>query len=269
MDKQTINKKNESVSMQYADSKNFMARVELNRRFGKNPYRWTSWVFDQIRFKEGARVLELGSGNALLWKSNLDKIPDDVNVLLSDFSSGMLKDARNVLSDSAERFEFEIIDAQKIPFPDNSFDIIIANFMLYHVPDRNKAISEISRVLKDEGTFYVTAFGLNNMEELTDLVFNFNNENYNTLKFLANEFGLENGKNQLIKYFKDVEILEYHNYLEVTEAEPLVNFILSSSRVIKEEEINDFVEYIQNILKNGSIKITRDSYMFKAIKPKL
>ena len=264
MPNQTINKKNNPISTQYDDSKNFMARVELHRKFSTNPHGWTRWIFDQIHFKENSRVLELGCGNALLWKSNLDRIPEDSHIILSDLSSGMLKDARKVLGNSYDRFEYEVLDAQQIPYPDNSIDIIIANLMLYHVPDRKKAISEISRVLMIDGSFYATTFGLENMKELTDLIFSYNNKNY-SLKYLANEFGLENGKDQLFKYFEDVKIVEYPDYLEVKEAEPLVNFVLSSSKVIKKEEIADFRTYINDILRNeGRIKITKDSCIFIA-----
>ncbi|HEX3013988.1 MAG TPA: class I SAM-dependent methyltransferase, partial [Methanobacterium sp.] len=162
-----------SLLKQYSNSKKFMARVELNRKFGTNPYKWTLWLFDQMQFKKDARILELGCGNAILWKSNLQKIPEDAHILLSDFSEGMLDDARGILGDAAERFEYDVIDAELIPYPDDSFDIIIANLMLYHIPDRKKAISEINRVLKSDGTFYATTFGLNYMKELSDLVSNY------------------------------------------------------------------------------------------------
>jgi cyclopropane fatty-acyl-phospholipid synthase-like methyltransferase len=99
----------------YADSKNFMARIELNRRFGTNPYQWTLWIFDQFKFPKGARVLEIGCGNALLWRSNLDRVPYDVNILLSDFSEGMLNDARKILSDAVDRFEYDLIVTEAKP----------------------------------------------------------------------------------------------------------------------------------------------------------
>jgi ubiquinone/menaquinone biosynthesis C-methylase UbiE len=255
---------------QYADSKNFMARVELNRKFGTNPHKWTLWIFDQIQFKKGARILELGCGNAILWKSYLNKIPEDAYILLSDFSEGMLNDARKVLGDAADRFEYEVINAEQIPYPDDSFDAVIANLMLYHVPNRKKALSEISRVLKTDGVFYATAFGLDYMEELSDLVSNFDNEIYCSLEPFARAFGLENGEELLSEYFEDVKLIKYNDSLEVTEAEPLVNYVLSFSNVkkdIKGDKINDFTEYIRKILKSeGEIKITKESGMFIARK---
>ena len=63
----------------------------------------------------------------------------------------------NLVKERYSRFEnvsFEKIDIQSIPFEDNSFDMIIANHMLFHVPDLNKALLEVKRVLKERGYFY-------------------------------------------------------------------------------------------------------------------
>lgn len=51
------------------------------------------------------------------------------------------------------------IDITDIPFEDGSFDFAIANHMLYHVPDLDKAIGEVHRVLKPDGVFYATTTG--------------------------------------------------------------------------------------------------------------
>ncbi len=270
MNKIGVNKMT-SLLKQYSNSSNFMARVELNRKFGTNPYKWTSWLFDQIKFKKNARVLELGCGNGILWKSNLQKIPEDAHILLSDFSEGMLDDAELTLGDAAERFEYEVIDAEQIPHLDNSFDVVIANLMLYHVPDRKKAISEISRVLKSDGVLYATTFGLNYMKELSDLVSNYDKSANCSLEPVARAFGLENGEKQLSESFRDIKLIKYEDGLEVTEAEPLVNYVLSFTRVkniINGNKINEFSEYITNILnENGKIQIKKESGMFIAENP--
>ncbi len=260
-----------SLLKQYSNSSNFMARVELNRRFGTNPYKWTSWLFDHIKFKKNARVLELGCGNGILWKSNLQKIPEDAHILLSDFSEGMLDDAKLTLGDAAERFEYEVIDAEQIPYPANSVDVVIANLMLYHVPDRRKAISEISRILKSDGVLYATTFGLNYMEKLSDLVSNYDKNANCSLESVAHAFGLENGEKQLSEHFENVKLIKYSDGLEVTEAKPLVNYVLSFNRVknvINGDKIIDFEDYITNILnENGKIQIEKKSGLFIAEKP--
>ncbi len=261
------------LSKQYSNSKKFMARIELHRRFRTNPYPWTLWIFDQIKFPKNAKVLELGSGNALLWKSNLKRIPDDAQILLTDFSEGMLDDAGKVLGEDSNRFEYKIMDAQEISYPNDSFDIVIANLMIYHIPDREKAISEISRVLKSKGALYASTFSQNNMKEFNDLLKNYDKKLYNPIKPFARLFGLENGEEQLSKSFEEVEMINYIDSLEVTESEPIVNYMLSFSSMkgnIDVDNLNSFKEYLDDVLDKNDcvIKITKDTGIFIARKPK-
>lgn len=109
------------------------------------------------------------------------------------------------------------------------------------------------------------------MKELSDLVAGYD-ENVNcSLEPVARAFGLENGKKQLNKHFKNVELIRYKDGLEVTEAEPLINYVLSFTRVknvINNDKIKDFREYIGNVLnENGKIKIEKESGMFIARNP--
>ena len=60
------------------------------------------------------------------------------------------------------------MDAQSISYEDEIFDAVIANHMLYHVPDRMKAIAEIKRVLKWGGRFIATTVGSHHLKEMNN-----------------------------------------------------------------------------------------------------
>src|SRR5215813_4142571 len=141
---------------QYRDATNLNTRIQFHARFSTNKRGWNHWVFDQFKIAPGSRILELGCGSGKLWLSNLNQIGDDWHIILSDFSEGMLQEARQNLGQSQERFMFQRIDAQVLPFENASLDIVIANHMLYHVSDRSKALSEIRRVLKSDVRFYAS-----------------------------------------------------------------------------------------------------------------
>ena len=126
---------------QYKDSSNLDARVAIHQRFSTNSYGWFNWVFDALsKLPADAKILELGCGPGYLWKENISRIPAGWRITLSDLSSGMLDAAWRNLVVTGRAFKFEEIDAQSIPYPDETFDAVIANHMLYHVPDRRKAL---------------------------------------------------------------------------------------------------------------------------------
>ena len=153
---------------QYKDASNLDARVLLHQRFSTNQYGWFQWVFDTLLKLPGNAILELGCGPGWLWKENASRIPTDWNITLSDLSPGMLDAAWRNLVVTGRTFQFKEIDAQSIPFEDETFDAVIANHMLYHVPDRSKAIAEIKRVLKPAGRLIATTVGENHMREMID-----------------------------------------------------------------------------------------------------
>src|SRR5438128_5363777 len=98
--------------------------------------------------------------------ADISRIPAEWDITLSDFSQGMLDEARQRLRESPHQFVFAVVDAQAIPYPDQVFAAVIANHMLYHVPDRPTALAEIRRVLKPGGHFYASTVGVNHLREL-------------------------------------------------------------------------------------------------------
>jgi ubiquinone/menaquinone biosynthesis C-methylase UbiE len=261
---------------QYRDASNLNARMELHCRFSTNLYGWFPWIFDKLEILPNpARVLELGCGPGYMWKECIDRIPDGWNITLSDLSDGMIDAAWRNLVVTGRAFKYEQIDAQSIPYPDETFDIVIANFMLYHVPDRPKALKEIQRVLrspdpvsgKSGGYFIAATAGQKHLEELNDWL-----KKANSVTDFApfnSSFTLENGLEQLKPFFLKVEMKRYDDNLRVTEIEPLMTYILSTikAREISNSALTDIRQELEDILsQRGEIFITKDSGLFKAVK---
>ena len=254
---------------QYQDASNLNARIRLHVEFSTNDYGWFPWVFDRFDLPQECRILELGCGTGELWQENLERIPHGWEIILSDFSPGMITQAQQNLSKQAHAFSFEIIDAQSIPYEEGEFDAVIANHFLYHVPDRPKALSEIRRVLKDNGEFFCSTIGVSHMLELPALISRFDPDIENIFVSETYPFTLENAESQLKEWFSKVKVDRYPDNLEITDAGAIVDYILSSSIILDDsrlEKLADFIE--QEMASNGGvIHIKKDSGLFIATSP--
>ena len=255
-------------SDQYRDSSNLDARAVIHQRFSVNPYGWLKWVFDNLlSLPKDAKILELGCGPAYLWRDNISRVPPDWNVTLSDLSPGMLDAAWRNLVITGRAFQFTEIDAQSIPFEDETFDAVIANHMLYHVPDRLTAILEIKRVLKPGGRMIITTVGENHMKEMMEW---YRQVHVSKIwESFAHPFTLENGLEQLKPYFPNVALARYQDNLEVTEVEPIMAYMRSSIRVseLSEAELAKLQQDLEKELnEKGKIFISKDSGLFEAEK---
>lgn len=253
---------------QYRDSTNLDARLEIHRRFSTNSYGWFRWIFDTLeKLPSSATILELGCGPAYLWGSCIDRIPTGWRITLSDLSPGMVDAAWRNLVVTGHNFKFEQIDAQSIPYPDESFDAVIANHMLYHVPDRPKAIQEISRVLKPDGHLIATTVGRSHLYEMSEWLRFVHLEK--SFEEFSRSFTLENGLDQLKPFFSKVTMLRYEDNLQVTEVEPIMAYIRSSIHASQLSE-DAFLEIQRDLEKElnqkGSIFIRKDSGLFEAMK---
>lgn len=256
------------LSDQYKDASNLNARIRLHQHFSTNWTSWHRWIFEQMNIDPGSRILELGCGLGHFWKMNLDRIPLDCQIILSDFSPGMLQEARHTLACSPQPFSFQVIDAQSIPFEASSCDCVIANHMLYHVPDRPRAFSEIHRILKPAGHFYATTNGKTHLQEIRWLM------QRARLSFFggmignsSSHFPLEDAAEQMAPWFEQIEIRRRENALVVTEAEPLIAFMLSSlpSSAVNAEQLQLLRTIVdQELARNGAIHITNDSGLVMA-----
>lgn len=252
---------------QYNDAAKLNDRIQLHVRFSTNTYEWHRWVFDQLELPANARLLEVGCGPGRLWSRNADRIPAGWQITLSDFSAGMLAETQQNLA-GLRPFGFEVADVQALPFADAAFDAVIANHMLYHVPDRPRALAEIRRVLRPGGQLYAATNGQAHMRELGELVQRLAPE---LAKWggaaVDGHFGLENGGEQLAQHFAEVAVRRFPNALVVTEAAPLVAFIMSMSVADQAGAglRTQLLAQVEAILREqGPIHITKDAGIFIA-----
>ncbi len=209
--------------VQYGDDAKLGARIALHARFSTNPQGWHAWHYDQIAPYARARVLEVGCGPGTLWTRNGARLPSGLQLVLTDFSEGMLAAAQHELEQAGIDAAFGLEDVQELSFPDASFDIVIAAHMLYHVPDRDQAIRELRRVLRPDGRAVVATNGHGHLAELDTLL-----ERH--VKEPSRDdvtFTLENGEAQLRAAFSSVERRDHADGLLVTEGPPLVQYLLS------------------------------------------
>ncbi len=254
------------VNTQYRDGSNLNARIRLHQEFSTNKYGWQRWLFDHFKFPENCRVLELGCGAGNLWLENLERIPVGAEVILSDLSAGMVDQAKHNLSTNPHFENAMVVDAQSIPFDRHSFDIVIANHMLFHVPEIDKALREIKRILKPDGCVYASTTGCNHLKELTDLVSRFDKRLSSWGKLPTDSFTLENGGEQLRYYFNNISLSRYPDSLIVTDINLLLDYIFSGRLDLSVEERSGLAMVVSRTLKanNGKFNISKDVGVFEA-----
>ncbi len=256
------------LNEEYKDASNLNARLQFLQRFSTSGVDQYCWIFDHFDLKPASRILELGCGSGMLWLKNLDRIPPGWTITLSDFSPGMLQEAQHNLHGSSGNFTFQIIDAQAISIETSRFDAVIANNMLYHVPDRQRALSEIHRVLKPDGHFYASTFAQPSFSEIRRLVEQSGLTSW-WIKPLG--FSLENGAEQLSFWFAHVDLDHLENVLMVTETEPLLQLICSgiARSDMNQEKMHFLRKSIdQEMIKHGAIRMVMQQSLFIAYGPK-
>ncbi len=253
----------ERIARMYVQQDTLSTRITLHQKYSTNPYGWFNWVFDQYALNDapdqGTRILELGCGNGEIWASHAEHIPSGTRITLTDFSPLMLEKARARVHHPS--VDFAQVDVQQIPYADTSFDVVIANHMLYHVPDKAHALCEIARVLRPGGRFFASTLAQNTMGELQAIYLQLKDR----AEFVLSQnhsFTLDNGAAILAPHFASIERRDYPDSLEVTELDDLMAYILSYC-VVPEEvrpELRALLE--AGIGPNGAFHISKEQGIF-------
>ena len=258
-----------SLKTQYQNTSNIAARIQLHKKYSINRQGWFPWIYQQLEncceLDHGKKqILEIGCGSGALWHENIDKLPANIGITLSDISEGMVRDIKRSF-DNDKRFEFNSFDCHKIPYDDQSFDVVIANHVLFYCYDVSKVCQEIRRVLKKEkGIFICSTYGSSHMQEITQLVQQFDNRIVLSGEKLYEKFGLDNGETILSQCFNFVERIDYDDEIVISNAVPLIEYILSCHGNQNQyilDRYNDFKDFVEKTVKDN-FHITKSAGIF-------
>ena len=126
---------------------------------------WKRFAIDLLHLSSGERVLDLAGGTGDLSVLMAKKVGQTGQVVLSDINPSMLEEGRRRLIDKGivgninyPTIEFQLVDAQQIPFADSTFDAVTIGFGLRNVTDQLAALKEIRRVLRPGGRALILEF---------------------------------------------------------------------------------------------------------------
>ena len=253
-----------SLASQYRSATNLSARIALHSLYSTNPEGWFPWLYRKLELAPGMRVLEVGCGDGALWTCRHEELPRPISIVLSDISDGMIRDVRRNIRQDLQSFTFQVFDCANIPYPDNTFDLVIANHVLFYADDLHETLQELARVLRPGGRFICSSYSSRHMHEIRDLVRLFDSHISLSHGHLYERFGLENGQSLLSPVFSSVRLIRYEDGLRITDPQPLIEYILSCHGNQNQYLVNRYKEF-QTFVKEqvgNEFYVTKDAGIF-------
>jgi len=250
-----------TVEAQYKNSGNLNTRISIHDKYSTNKQGFGNWITSHYEIKEGMTVLELGCGTGSMWVGKNDLIQKCSKLILSDFSEGMLEKTKETLQ-GVEGITYEVVDIQNIPYENNTFDVVLANMMLYHVPDLELGLREVRRVLKADGKFYCATYGENGIMEYIGGLF----EGYGFSAHTNKAFTLQNGADSLSKAFAKITRYDYEDSLGVTNLEDMADYVYSLTGMSELRQVprETMLAVLAKHATNGVLSVPKEYGMFVA-----
>jgi ubiquinone/menaquinone biosynthesis C-methylase UbiE len=195
------------VSQQYATEANLEARRSIYANAeGPDPRELT---IRAAVANAPTRVLEVGGGPGEL-AARIGQ--SGAEVIMLDISPRMVELARQRGVDA------RVGDVQELPFADGEFDCVVAAWMLFHVPDLDRGLAEIARVLRPGGRLVATTNAGSHLLELRQIAGN---------AAWTRPFTRENGAELLRPYFARIERRDADGWVTIDDEETVRAFVAS------------------------------------------
>lgn len=150
---------------QYSDTSRLKTRIEAHRRFSERSESFAGWVVDGLDVGSDDLVLDAGCGYGACFDELRRRGARIVGI---DRSAAMAEKASQSEDDGAP-LGLGVGDLQSLPIADGAMDRVLANYVLFHVPDVSQALREIRRVLKPGGRAVLTTNASDSQAVLIEL----------------------------------------------------------------------------------------------------
>lgn len=258
--------------VQYRDSSRLAARARLHVKYGTASVAWFPWLATQVDWRPGSRVLEVGCGAGWMWAEAAARLPCDLELTLTDLSEGMVNEAVGRVGSLGRygRTTGRVADVQDLPFRDASFDVVVANYVLHHVPDTRRAVAEMARVVRPGGTVVVACVGDGHLAELHQI----RREVFGGpwADALASSFGASMGAQVLPASFGEVEWHPYRDRLDCRDPDDVVDYLASIPPVEGADDTQHarVVEAVQARFAagGGCLRVSKDTGLFVCRAPR-
>ncbi len=207
---------------QYKNKDNLQVRIETHEKYTEPKVDFLSFVLDQVHWTGKETVVDVGCGAGAYVEPTRERCD---RYYACDLSFGMLKGL------SMAGLARVNLDAQKLPFVGETADVVLANHMLYHVPDQDAAVGEIYRILKPGGYLLAATNSGNNMPELAELRGAIGQKfGLSTPRLTGSRlfFNLEEGHRVLERHFDFVSRRDVESALVFRSSQPVVDYINTS-----------------------------------------
>jgi SAM-dependent methyltransferase len=259
--------------VQYRDSSRLAARARLHVKYGTARVAWFPWLASQVEWPPAARVLEVGCGAGWMWAEASARLPGDLDLTLTDLSRGMVTEAVDRVGSLGRyrRAVGRVADVQELPFRSGAFDVLVANYVLHHVPDAGRAIGEMARVLRPRGVAVVASVGDGHLTELRQIRCEVFGEQWARTE--VDTFGATAGAHLLPSRFGQVEWRPYRDRLDCRDPDDVVAYLASTPPV---EDATDaqHTRVVEAVLARfdaggGRLRVSKDTGVFICHQPSL